>query len=269
MLLRTEGIVLSSAPQGETSRRAVIYSQDKGRLSVLAKGARLVRSPFGSSLQTLSHVQAVIYYRTPHSLHLLRECSHIHSFQRTLQDLDKLVVGMRICELTRHLTESEDPDSALYDLLLLVLKAINDTSGKEEHILLYYQLRLASLLGFAPAFTKRDLQDLPDDSGGFLHYEDGAVILARPTAGPSVWANRNVLRAFAVLARADLDVALDWTISSSDLREVRRLVENYLKYHVADAYPARGGTIMQTLYSAPDLCRKAAPFSDDGPSDQK
>lgn len=251
MLLRTEGVVLHSAPQGESSRRAVIYSSDKGRLSVLAKGARQIRSQFGSSLQPLSHVQAVIYCRTPHTLHLLKECAHIRSYSRIAQHLSKLAVGMRICELTRHLTESEDPDPGLYDLLLHVLQALHDTSGKEEHILLFFQLRLASLLGFAPAFSKQVVQDLTED-GGFLHYEVGAIGSNRPATGSFVQASRNVLRAFAVLARADFDAALDWPISGNDLRDMRRLIENYLKYHVADAYPARGDTILRSLFTGPD-----------------
>lgn len=248
MLLRTEAIVLDSAPQGETSLRAVLYTSVRGRLSVVAKGARLVRSRFGSSLQPLSHVQAVLYCRTPHGLHILNECAHIRPFQRTAEDLKKLAVGMRICELTRHLTESEDPDPNLHALLLCVLQAINDHDDREEQVLLFFQLRLASLLGFAPAFSKRAVQDLPP-SGGFLHYEVGTIVGERPAAGSSVAAGRRVLRAFAVMARADLDVALNWPIAAADLHEVRRLVENFLKYHVADAYPARGGTILRTLFN--------------------
>lgn len=247
MVYRTEGIVLESAPQGETSRRVVLYTQGRGRLSAVAKGARLVRSQFGSSLQPLSHVQAVLFCRTPHSLHILKECTVLRSLQHLANDLNKLAIGLRICELTRHLTESEDPDLSLYDLLLSALQAINDSSGTEEQVLLYFQLKLASLLGFAPAFTKQAVQDLPDN-GGYLRYEGGSIVAEHPGSGSSVWASRTVLRAFAVLARADIDVALTWPITEGDLREVRRLTENFLRYHVSDAYPTRGATILRALF---------------------
>ena len=260
MLLRTEAIVLNSAHQGETSRRAVLYTRTQGRLSVIAKGARMVHSRFGSSLQPLSHVQAVLYCRTPHSLHILRECAHIGSFQRTSQDLNKLAVGMRMCELTHYLTESEDPDPGIYELLLRVLQALNDTRDTEKQLLLLFQLKLAGLLGFAPAFSKRAVQNLTD-SGGFLQYDVGAVTTDRPAAGSSAWASRSVLRAFAVYTRADIDAALDWPVTSLELRELRRLTENFLKFHVADAYPVKGGTILQTLFDSGESGSRAAPSS--------
>jgi len=258
MLLRTEAIVLHSAHQGETSRRVILYTRDQGRLSAIAKGARLVRSKFGSSLQPLSHVQAVMYCRTPHSLHILRECAYIESFQHTSQDLNKLAVGLRICELTHYLTESEDPDPGIFDLLLRVLQALNDTRDTEKQLLLLFQLKLAGLLGFAPVFSKRAVQELTD-SGGYLQHDDGAVTTDRPAAGSSAWASRSVLRAFAVFARADIDTALNWPITPLELRELRRLIEDFLKFHVADAYPVKGGRILQTLFDTAEAGRSTAP----------
>ena len=154
---------------------------------------------------------------------------------------------MRVCELTRHLTESEDPDLDLFELLLVVLQAINDTSGKDEYLLLYYQLKLANILGFAPAFDKTEVQRITG-RGGFLAYAEGTITSDPPGNGPADRARREVLRFFAVLSRADLEAVLNWSVSGRDLAEVHKLVEKYLKYHVADAYPVRGSSILHTLY---------------------
>ena len=251
MLLRTDAIVLSSAVQGETSRRVTLYSRDKGKLTVLAKGARSARSHFGSSLQVASHVQIVFYYRSPHSLHILNESTHIELYHRILQDPDKLAVAMRICELTSHLTESEDPDPVIYRLLILVMRILNDLDGKEKILLLYFQLQLADTLGFAPAFEKNQVQNLPQH-GGYLSFDTGTITADVQAGTPAARATRKALRAFAVLARADFDVALKWPISRTDLAKVHVLTEKFLKYHVADAYPTRGKNVLNKLSQTND-----------------
>ena len=70
-IVKTRGIVLRSRRMGETSRMATLYTEDFGKLTVTAKGARRIKSKFGSALELMAEVQAVCYIRDTRNLQTL------------------------------------------------------------------------------------------------------------------------------------------------------------------------------------------------------
>ncbi len=246
MLLGTEAVVLRSIPYGETSRIVTLFTQEKGKLTVMAKGARAAKSRFGSSLQVLSHNQVVVYYRPSRSLQTLSESGHISLYHRVTQQLDRLAAGLRVCELVYALTEDEEPQPDIYALLVRTLEALDEPQASADCIQMYFQVRLADALGYAPDFDRENVQVL-DDAGGYLLLDSGTVV-AQATAGRTVqYASRAALRTFAILARAELEVITRMQLSPERLSEARQLVDDYLRYHVAEAYPTRGEAIFREL----------------------
>ena len=250
MLLRTDAVVLRSTPYSETSRIATLFTLKMGKVTIMAKGARAAKSRFGSSLEVLSQIHAVIYCRPSRNIQTLSESAHIALFQRMTQQLDRLAAGLRICELTYALTEDEEPQPDIYALLVRTLEALNDEHVSTDCIQMYFQMHLAEALGYAPDFERKHVSAL-DDSGGYLFLDTGAI-MAQGVAGPAVrQASRGTLRAFAILTRAKLEVITQMHLSPEHLSETRQLVDEYLRYHVAEAYPTRGEAIYRTLGQKP------------------
>ena len=246
MLLRTEAVVVRSMPYGETSRIATLFTLKKGKITAMAKGARAAKSRFGSSLEVLSHIQAVIYHRPSRSMHTLSESSHMTLFNRMTQHLDTLAAAQRVCELTYALTEEEEPQPDMYSLLVRTLKALDLEQTNASCIQMYFQMRLAEALGFAPDFTREDVQAL-DESGGFLLLDAGTIVAQANPSRSVQRATRSALRAFAILARAELAIVTRMHLTPEQLSETRRLVDDFLRYHVAEAYPTRGEAIFKEL----------------------
>ena len=246
MLLRTEAVVVRSMPYGETSRIAPLFTLQKGKLTVMAKGARAARSRFGSSLEVLSHIQAVIYHRPSRSMQTLSESTHLSLFLRATQQLDRLAAGLRACELTYALTEEEEPQPDIFSLLVRTLEALDKEQTNASCVQMYFQMRLAEALGFAPDFARDDVQAL-DDSGGYLLLDTGAIVAEATTSHSVRRATRSALRAFAILARAKLEVIERMRLTPEQLPETRQLVDDFLRYHVAEAYPTRGEAIFKEL----------------------
>lgn len=250
MIIRTEAIVLRSLEYGETSRIVTLFTREKGRLAVLAKGARLPKSRFGSSLQPMSCTQVVLYYKPTRGLQTLSESAHMAFFHRIGRDLEKIAVGLRMVELVYALLQEEEASPLVFNLLLEMLRRLDAAEARAANLLPYFELHLAALLGFAPAVAKPDVERLSDD-GGLLALDTGAVVPqgeAVPRAG--LRASRPALRAFAVFARAGLDAVLRMRLTPETRHEVDRLVEAYLRYHVEDAYPSRGSRVLGQLFDA-------------------
>lgn len=246
MIVRTEAVVLRTMDYGETSQIVTLFTRDRGKVSVLARGARLPKSRFGSTLQPGSYIQVVLYYKPTRDLQNLTETSHLRVFLNTAQDLERITIGLRIVELVNALMQQEQHHPLVFNLLIQVLEHLNDAGTRVGNILPYFQLRLASILGFAPSIDRESVQTLPED-GGLLLLDNGSI--TGMGIAYSAWrrASRAALRAFAICARASLDDVMRMNLKPEVRTELENLVEDYLRFHLEDAYPSRSVKVIQQI----------------------
>lgn len=231
---------------GETSEIVTLFTRLHGRITVIAKGARGPRARFGSTLQPMSYLQAVYYYRANRSVHTLSESSHVKPWRNLTRDITKLGTGLRIVELLNALFMEDEPHESLFDQLVEVLQILDTSHDRIENVWPYFQLMLASELGFSPAFQREEVEAV--EKSAYVNLADGRIATTRSAA--SVQADRPVVRAFAILARADLGTALRLRLAPAVARRVDRLVESYLRYHIERAYPTRVSAVIQQLERA-------------------
>jgi len=246
MIERTEAIVLKTIDYGETSQIVSLFTRLRGRMSVIAKGSRRPRSRFGSTLQPMSIIQAVYYFRTGRTLQTLKETTHVARLQRLTANVHRLGGAFRIVELVRGLTEEGDPSPTLFREMMQALVYLDSSDERPENVLPHFQLRLASELGFAPAVRREDVQLVPA-GGGILDLETGEIAVAARPGNRTVKASRTALRAFAIFARTDLPTALCLRLEPLELEETLRLTNTYLRFHVEGRYPDRSEAVMQQL----------------------
>lgn len=248
-IIRTEAVVLRSLDYGETSQIVTLFTQEKGKLGVMAKGARRPKSSFGATLQPMAHTQVVFYYKPTRTLQTLSESSHVESFHRLRRDLTSITVGLRIVELVDALMETEDPLPEAFALLVHVLRRLNAGESRRTNLWPYLQLQLAQTLGVAPA-VDRDRVEAVTSEQGLLSLEDGGVY---PNSDRDAVpeeprrASRAALRAYAVCARADLDTVMRLEMAPAVRREVKALVRDFLRYQFDDAYPDRSRSVIAQI----------------------
>ncbi len=245
-IIRTEAIVLRSLDYGETSQIVTLFTQEKGKLGVMAKGARRPKSSFGATLQPMAYTQVVFYYKPTRTLQTLSESSHVESFHRLRRDLTSITVGLRIVELVDALMETEDPIPETFVLLVRVLRRLNDTKSRGTNLWPYAQLQLAQILGVAPAIQHEQVEAVTAEHG-LLSLEDGGVYPSDAVPEEPRRASRAALRAYAVCARADLDTVMRLEMTPSVRREVEALVRDFLRYQFDDAYPDRSRSVIAQI----------------------
>lgn len=167
MIVKTDAIVLSTMKYRETSKIARLYTREFGRLSVLAKGARAAKSPLRSALEPMNYVAAVIYRKENRELQLLTQCDVLASFRHLSEDMQKLQVALSAIELVTVVAHEEERNEELFELLLSVLRAVNDATKNLNVALYYFELRLTGLLGFQPEL------DVCSQCGGSAGEYDG------------------------------------------------------------------------------------------------
>ena len=238
MIVRTDAVILRTLDYAETSQIVTLYTRQHGRVTVIAKGSRRPKSRFGSALQPMAYVQVVYYYKPDRGMQTLTESAHVRVLNGISRSVGKITAGLRIVELVQALTEDAEPNALLFNVLVQSLLALDAADARAENVLPYFQLRLAAVLGFSPDIQREAVEALGDD-GGVLALDSGAIAPSGAAPKAAVRASRAALRAFAVLARADLGTVLRMALPDDTRAEVERLVDGYLRYHAEDAYPHR------------------------------
>ena len=223
---------------GETSRIATLLTRSHGVVGTLARGARRPTSTFGATLQPMSAIQVVFYHRPGRGLQTLREAAYMVRWKALTTDFARVPLGLRAVEVARAVLGEGEAHPLALDLLVRTL-AFLDAAETPENVVPWFQLRLATLLGFAPDVQREDVLALGE--AGTLLLESGAVAPAddglddafagRRTFGGGVRASRAALRAFAVLARTDLDTAIRMRLDPATRREAEALVDAYVRTH--------------------------------------
>jgi DNA repair protein RecO (recombination protein O) len=248
-IIRTEAVVLRSLDYGETSQIVTLLTRDRGKIGVMAKGARRTKSQFGSTLQPMAYTQVVFYYKPTRDLQILSESSHVDSFHRLRGDLESITIGLRIVEIVDALVEEENPQPNAFALTVRALRRLNQTEERAANLWPFVQLRLARLLGIAPAIERTNVEAVEEE--GLLSRANGGVYPAEATPEAPRRASRAALRAYAIFARADLDTVMRMELVPEVRRQVEELVRDFLRYHVEEAYPERGQEVIAQLERSP------------------
>lgn len=245
-IVHSDAIVLRSIDYGETSRIVTLFTRERGKIGVMAKGARSGKSRFGSTLEPLAHINVVIYFKPGRDLQIISEASHIFTHDALRGSLDRIETGLRMIELTSALLESDEPHPEIFGLLAGCLTALENAPGRTSNIWPFFQLRMATSLGFGPAFNGDAVKAMKAERG-VLNLKKGEISEHSEESYFPFPASRLALRAFAVLSRAQLADIVRMELSAAIFTEVNNMVTAYLKFHLEDAYPNRSSKVFAQL----------------------
>lgn len=148
---KTQGLILRVTDFSETSRIVVLFTQEFGKISALAKGGRRLKGPFESALDLLANCRVVFLRKSSGGLDLLTEAQLLHRFRPVERDLTSLYAGYYLAELLLGLTEEYDPHPELYQEAVLALERF----GQPEQIrraIVRFELVLLREIGQLPDF---------------------------------------------------------------------------------------------------------------------
>jgi len=117
-------LVLRTTDWSETSRIATLWTREFGKVRVLAKGGRRLKSNFENALDLLTLCRIVFLRKSSGSLDLLTEARVEERFPRLRADLQALYAAYYIAELLSDWTEDYDPHPLLFDEALAALRTL-------------------------------------------------------------------------------------------------------------------------------------------------
>jgi DNA repair protein RecO (recombination protein O) len=128
-----------------------MWTREFGKVRVLAKGGRRLKSNFENSLDLLTLCRIVFLRKSSGSLDLLTEARVEERFPRLRADLQALYAAYYIAELLSDWTEDYDPHPHLFDEALAALRTLGQPDIPSGPRLARFELVLLRELGYTPA----------------------------------------------------------------------------------------------------------------------
>jgi DNA repair protein RecO (recombination protein O) len=121
---KATALVLRTTDWSESSRIATLWTREFGKVRVLAKGGRRLKSNFENALDLLTLCRIVLLRKSSDSLDLLTEAQVIQRFSRLRTDLAALYAAYYVAELLTEGTRDYDPHPLLFDEALDTLQTL-------------------------------------------------------------------------------------------------------------------------------------------------
>jgi DNA repair protein RecO (recombination protein O) len=152
-LFRERAIVLRHQELSGADKVVTFLTLGRGKVKVVAKGARRPKSRFVGSLEPLSLVE-LVYFLQPQrdALARLNQCEVLESFDSLRDDYDRLVRGLYLMELADTLLREGVSVPGCFDNLLGALGALKD--GVDGELVRWScSWRLLNALGYSPSLS--------------------------------------------------------------------------------------------------------------------
>ena len=146
-LKESEAIVLRTYPLGEGDRLVSFLDRQAGRVRGVARGARLTKNRFGSTLEILAYIRIWYFERETRELVRIHQCELIESFMDVQRDYSSAVALALISEITDSVLGEREAAEAQFRLILLTARAIR-TQGPSQVVVAYFCLWTARLGGW-------------------------------------------------------------------------------------------------------------------------
>lgn len=189
MIITTEAVILRGINFGDSSRILTLYTRSHGKLQAMAKAARRAGNRFGSALETMSYVTAVLYLKETRDIQLLSQCDLMRTFRGLTSDLDRMAAGMAMVELVNASTQPSDAHERLFQALVDALQAADAATKDPRNALYWFEATLLDELGFRPnlaACSSCGAMIEPSgrgEKGASISLSPDGVICQRCTAG--------------------------------------------------------------------------------------
>ncbi|MBP1999174.1 DNA repair protein RecO (recombination protein O) [Paenibacillus shirakamiensis] len=150
MLYRLEGIVIRSMDYGESNKIITLCTESHGKIGVLVKGAKKLKSRHAALTQLFTDAE-YLFYRQGTGLGNLNQGEILESHHLLREDLNLTAYASYACELLDRTLQDEEVGSFWFHQLKACLEALS--SGKDIQITIHlFELKVLQAAGYAPVF---------------------------------------------------------------------------------------------------------------------
>ena len=239
-LEKSEAVILKMFNWSESSRTVLFFTHDHGKLPLVDKGGRSIKSKRGR-LQQFARLEMTFYSSQKESSGYVSDCELLEVFPMEAEgELGRLAYGSAACELLYLLLPENEAQSGLYAYFVSYLRKL----GKVEKrylpaVFLAFFLRTISLLGYHPSISycvgcNKEVSAFGESAGHYRFSPERGGLVCPSCQKPGEYyipLSAEGLRVLTILQQASLDEAATVPIGFQEASLLVEILANFLKYH--------------------------------------
>jgi len=150
----TEALILRSYSLSDADKIAVFLTRSFGIVKGVAKGAKKLKSRYGSSLEPFTSVDLTYFLKDEHELASIRDIEIRQSLFGTSTQPEILKTLSYFGKLLIEFVPQNEPSEKIYRMVSACLRGIAKHPGELDQTTLYFEVWLIRLAGFLPDWGK-------------------------------------------------------------------------------------------------------------------
>ena len=176
----TEGIILGRTDYGEADRILTLLTPEQGKLRLLAKGVRRVKSKLAGGIELFS-ISTITFVRGRGEIGTLISTRLSKHYGQIVADLDRTMLGYDLIKQLNKITE-DHPGPEYFDLLKQVFEALDDPAISLALIRFWFAARLLQLGGHTPNL-QTDVEGVKLEAGQKYDFDAESMCFKERSSG--------------------------------------------------------------------------------------
>ena len=241
MEFSASAIMLRRVDYGESDLIITLFTQDRGKVSVIAKSAKKSVKRFAGVLELFSELDVVCKRGRGKGLYILQEASLKEPFSEIRTDIMKTAYASYWAELVHEWIEEGQNQTWLYHLLLQVLGKLDTGCMPPEALSILFQMRFITEAGFSPNLTHCGIckigMERMEHNGVLFDLGRGDILCgkcARERARISrrIFLSKGTVKQLLWCRANDLNKAARLRFTSGSVKEGLEFMEAFVPYHI-------------------------------------
>ena len=231
MIISTNAIILKTIPYGDSSIISRLFTEDHGKITVIAKGVWRPRNTTGYLLEPMNHIQLQYYHKNSRDIQILKDAELNCQYSILRSRLDRIVLGQTIVEALDKSTPANNSIPVLYRLVWRVLDKLNHSDVNYWMVFAFYLYQLSLRLGFMPNL-KTCCQCKSGFSHAFIDNRTGELICPDCGSQGKLSLNKNSLIFLQKLENLHLDDIRPGMNNTKELYNAIRFLKIFTCIHL-------------------------------------
>ena len=236
---RTRGFVFKKSERGEADRVFTIFTEDFGRLEILAKAIRKINSKLRSGIDLFCFSEIEFIQGKAHKT--LTDAIPLKKFENTKKDFKKLKIAFKISETLDDFLKFEEREQTIWNLIAETFSRLDKHPlPTTHHSLIYYYFfwNFLSILGYKPElFHCAVCQDKLTPNVLCFHFKEGGAI-CQNCAKKNNQANKNLcvtvnsdaVKILRIILKKDWQTLSKIKMNPESQKILKELSKNYYFY---------------------------------------
>lgn len=243
MLLKLEGIVVSSIKYSETSIICKIFTDKLGLQSFMINGVRSAKNANKAILYKAPNVlELEVYHQESKKLKRIKEAKRLFLPMNIQSDILKTAMGIFLSELMMRLLHENYVNEIFFDFLLQQIKFIDQTDKIDGKYPSWLLMKSTDCLGFSPEGSYRE--DTP-----YFDLAEARFVGANENSSTKLIGSSPAQHLSFILNNEVEDLG-NLQLTAAERNQLFSLCENFLLHHVSGFQKLKSPEVLNQVLNA-------------------